>query len=169
MNKISIIIIPFFILFVVIYGYLKKVDIYSSFLKGAFDGLKIVYNIFPTILAMVFAVNIFFDSGFLFWLLSPINKMFDFASEIFPMALLRPISGTASLSIMTNIFIRYGPDSYSGLLASVLQGCTDTTIYVIALYYSSIKVSKTRYTVMVGLIADLVGILMAFFITNIFF
>jgi len=85
------------------------------------------------------------------------------------LAVLRPISGTASMTIMTNIFELYGPDSFAGRLASVLQGCTDTTIYVIALYYSSIKVSKIRYTLFVGLLADLVGIIMAFILTNIFF
>ena len=98
-----------------------------------------------------------------------INKLINIPSQILPMALLRPISGNASLAIMTNIFSIYGPDSFAGRLASVLQGCTDTTIYVIALYYSSIKVSKTRYTIIVGLLADAVGIIMGFILTNIFF
>lgn len=169
MNNFATIVIPLFIAFVVIYGYSKKIDIYESFLKGCKSGLKIVYNIFPAILAMVFAVNIFLDSNVLDFLLSPVASMFSLPKEIFPMAVLRPISGTASLSIMTNIFELYGPDSFGGRLASVLQGCTDTTIYVIALYYSSIKVSKIRYTLTVGLIADLVGIVMGFILTNIFF
>lgn len=169
MNTFSIIVIPFFILLVVFNGYLKKIDIYTSFLNGAKDGLKIVYNIFPAVLAMVFAVNIFLDSNILPFLLKPVTSILNLPAEILPMAFLRPISGTASLSIMTKIFEIYGPDTYPGRLASVIQGCTDTTIYVIALYYSSVKITKSRYTIVVGLLADLVGLIMAFILTSIFF
>ena len=169
MKDLSFVVIPIFILFVVFYGYLKKINIYDSFLVGAKDGLKIIYNIFPAVLAMVFAVNLFLDSNVLNFLLNPISTLINMPAEILPLAILRPISGTASMTIMTNIFELYGPDSFAGRLASVLQGCTDTTIYVIALYYSSIKVSKIRYTLFVGLLADLVGIIMAFILTNIFF
>ena len=88
---------------------------------------------------------------------------------ILPMAILRPISGTATLAIMNDIFMSYGPDSYAGRLASVLQGCTDTTIYVLALYFGSIGVKKIRYSLVVGLIADLIGITIAFILTAIFF
>lgn len=169
MNTFSIIVIPFFILLVVFNGYLKKIDIYTSFLNGAKDGLKIVYNIFPAVLAMIFAVNIFLDSNILPFLLKPVTSILNLPTEILPMAFLRPISGTASLSIMTKIFEIYGPDTYPGRLASVIQGCTDTTIYVIALYYSSVKITKSRYTIVVGLLADLVGLIMAFILTSIFF
>lgn len=169
MKDISFIVIPIFILFVVFYGYFNKVNVYDSFLLGAKDGLKIVYNIFPAVLAMVFAVNLFLDSNVLNFILNPISSLIKLPAEILPLAVLRPISGTASMTIMTNIFELYGPDSFAGRLASVLQGCTDTTIYVIALYFSSIKVSKIRYTLIVGLMADLVGIVMAFILTNIFF
>ncbi len=165
----SIIVLPIVVLLIVLYGYIKKIDIYASFLNGAKEGMEIVVNIAPAILAMVFAVNIFLDSNVLNFILMPINKIMHFPSEVLSLAFLRPISGTASLSIMTNIFKIYGPDSFYGRLSSVLQGCTDTTIYVIALYYGSIKVSKTRYTIFVGLMADLVGIIMAFILTNIFF
>ena len=85
------------------------------------------------------------------------------------MAILRPISGTASLAIMNDIFASFGPDSYVGRLASILQGCTDTTIYVIALYFGSVKISKSRHAVPVGLFADLVGIISAFVLTRVFF
>lgn len=169
MKDVSFVIIPIFILFVVYYGYFRKINVYDSFLLGAKDGLKIVYNIFPAVLAMIFAVNLFLDSNVLNFILNPISKLINLPSEILPLAVLRPISGTASMAIMTNVFEIYGPDSFAGRLASVLQGCTDTTIYVIALYFSSIKVSKIRYTLVVGLLADLVGIIMAFLLTNIFF
>ncbi len=172
MNILSKIVIPLFIIIVVFYGFKKKVNIYDSFLEGAKEGLIITFNIFPSIIAMVFAINIFLDSNFINAFLTFFQKIFHFINipmEIMPMALLRPISGTASLAIMNDIFIKYGPDSYLGRLASVLQGCTDTTVYVLALYFSSIGIKKTRYALGVGLFADLVGITVAFLITSLLF
>ena len=172
MNMFSKIVIPIFIVFVIFYGFIKKVNIYDAFLEGAKEGLMISFNIFPSIIAMVFAINIFLDSNFVNAVLgvfTPILNLINIPLEIMPMALLRPISGTATLAIMNDIFIKYGPDSYAGRLASVLQGCTDTTIYVLALYFSSIGVKKIRYSLGVGLFADLVGISVAFIITMLFF
>lgn len=172
MNTFSKIVIPIFIVFVIFYGFIKKVNIYDTFLEGAKEGLMISFNIFPSIIAMVFAINIFLDSNFVNAVLgvfTPILNLINIPLEIMPMALLRPISGTATLAIMNDIFIKYGPDSYVGRLASVLQGCTDTTIYVLALYFSSIGVKKIRYSLGVGLFADLVGITVAFIITMLFF
>lgn len=172
MNLFSKIVIPVFIVFVVFNGFKKKINIYESFLEGAKEGLIISFNIFPSIIAMVFAINIFLDSNFVYDVLgffSPLLKFINIPIEIMPMAILRPISGTASLAIMNDIFINYGPDSYIGRLASVLQGCTDTTIYVLALYFSSVGIKKIRYSLGVGLFADLVGITVAFLITMLFF
>ena len=172
MNLISKIVIPLFVLFIIVYGVKKRVNVYDSFLEGAKEGLQLVFHIAPTVIAMVFAVNIFLDSNFIDGMLGFLKPLFDLANipiDILPMALLRPISGTASLAIMNNIFIHFGPDSYIGRLASTLQGCTDTTIYVLALYFGSIKVTKTRYSLPVGLFADLMGIIAAFVITFIFF
>ena len=172
MNTLSKIVIPIFVVFVIFYGFKKKINIYDSFLNGAKEGLMISFNIFPSIMAMVFAINIFLDSNFVYEVLAffkPILQMFNIPLEIMPMAILRPISGTATLAIMNDIFIKYGPDSYIGRLASVLQGCTDTTIYVLALYFSSIGIKKIRYSLGVGLFADLVGITVGFLITMLFF
>ena len=172
MNLISKIVIPLFVLFIIFYGVKKRVNVYDSFLEGAKEGLLLVFHITPTVIAMVFAVNIFLDSNFIDGMLGFLNPIFDFVNipiDILPMALLRPISGTASLAIMNDIFIHFGPDSYIGRLACTLQGCTDTTIYVLALYFGSIKVTKTKYALPVGLFADLMGILAAFIITFIFF
>ncbi|MBE6154028.1 MAG: spore maturation protein [Firmicutes bacterium] len=172
MNAISKIIIPLFVLLIIFNGVKKKVNVYESFLVGAKEGLIMVFRITPTILAMVFAVNIFLDSNFLKETLSflePLFRLINIPIDILPMAILRPISGTASLAIMNDIFINFGPDSFIGRLAATLQGCTDTTIYVLALYYGSIKVVKTRYSLPVGLFADLMGIIAAFIITFIFF
>ena len=168
MNTLSKIVIPLFVFFVVFYGFIKKVNLYDSFLEGAKEGLQISVNIFPNVLAMVFAINIFLDSNFVYEILRVFEGFlmkFNIPLDILPMAILRPISGTATLAIMNDIFMNYGPDSYAGRLASVLQGCTDTTIYVLALYFGSIGVKKIRYSLVVGLIA----ITIAFILTAIFF
>lgn len=168
----SKIIIPLFVVIIIFYGLKKKINIYDSFLEGAKEGLIMTFNIFPALISMVFAINIFLDSNFLDTALSfliPFFAKHQIPIEIMPMAFLRPISGTATLAIMNNIFNKYGPDSYVGRLASILQGCTDTTIYVIALYFGSIKVTKSRYALKVGLFADLIGIILAFILTSIFF
>lgn len=172
MNTLSKIIIPLFVFLIIFYGVKKKVNVYDTFLTGAKEGLIMVFHIAPTIIAMVFAVNIFLDSHFLEGALSFMRPIFELSKvpiDILPMAILRPISGTASLAIMNDIFISFGPDSFVGRLASTLQGCTDTTIYVLALYFGSIKVTKTRYSLPVGLFADVCGIIAAFIITSIFF
>ena len=172
MNTLSKIVIPLFGVFVVFYGFFKKINIYDSFLNGAIEGLQISFNIFPSVIAMVFAINIFLDSNFVYEVLGifePLLNILNIPIDIMPMALLRPISGTATLAIMNEIFIKFGPDSYAGRLASVLQGCTDTTIYVLALYFGSVGVKKIRYSLGVGLFADLVGITVAFLLTSLLF
>ena len=172
MNTFSKIIIPLFVIFFITYGLRKKVDIYNSFLIGAKEGLVTCFNIFSAIIAMIFAINIFLNSGIITFLLGKVNFIFEALNiplNILPMAILRPISGTASLAIMNDIFLNFGPDSYVGRLASVLQGCTDTTIYVIALYFGSVRISKTKHAVYTGLFADLAGIIAAFVLTNLFF
>lgn len=172
MNFISLFIIPIFVVSVVLYGFFKRLDIYESFLKGAKEGLVMTFHIAPAIIAMVFATNLFLNSNFIDWFfqfLHPIFQILHIPIEIIPMALVRPISGTASLAILNNILMVYGPDSFVGRLASTLQGCTDTTIYVLALYFGSIKVTKTGHALFAGLFADLIGILASFVIVSIFF
>lgn len=172
MEIIAKIILPIFITYIVFYGIKKKVNVYDVFLEGAKEGLVTTFNIFPAVIAMIFAINIFLDSEILYFfinLLRPIIGNIKDIAEIIPMALLRPVSGTASLAIMNDIFMNFGPDSFIGRLASVLQGCTDTTIYVIALYFGTVKITKIKHSLLVGLFADLVGIAMAFILTNLFF
>lgn len=154
--------IPFLVMIIICYGFFKGTNIYEEFLSGAIDGLKIVYEIIPTVLAMIFAVNIFVSSGIL-------DILKGFTTEILPMAFLRPISGNASLAFLSTIYESYGVDSFLGFLGSIIQGATDTTIYVLALYFGSIGVRKTKYALPVGLFADVCGIVAAFVVANIFF
>lgn len=172
MATISIIILPIIVLTIIIYGYSKKINIYESFLKGSLEGLKTCVSIFPNILAMIFAVNLLIRSGFIDYIssfLNPILMKYNLSTDIISMAIFRPISGTASLAIMNNILGTFGPDSIMGRLASTIQGSTDTTFYVLALYFGSVGIKKTRYALPVGLFADLVGITMSFIIVYLFF
>ena len=171
-NFLSALAIPATIIIIIFYGIKEKVKIFDTFLDGAKEGLQISLSVFPNVVAMVFAINIFLDSNFVYEVLDvfkPIFEIINIPLDILPMAILRPISGTATLAIMNDIFINYGPDSYTGRLASVLQGCTDTTIYVLALYFGSVGVKKIRYSLSVGLIADLIGITVAFILSSLFF
>ena len=165
---ISVYILPLFVLLIILYALIKKINIYDTFLEGIKEGIKLSLNIIPAILAMVFAINIFLNSNFLFSIFS-IFRGFKIPSEIFAMSFLRPISGTATLAILSEIYQKYGPDSFVGNLASVIQGCTDTTIYDLALDFGSIRVVKTKYALKVGLFADLIGILIAFFLSILLF
>ena len=160
------------VLLIVIYGVRKKVDVYDTFLDGAKDSIGMIATLFPTFLAMIIGVNILINSGFLLFVLSFLKPIFNALSvplEILPLAAIRPISGSASLAILNNIFETLGPDSFTGILASVMQGSTDTTLYVITLYFGSIGVKKIRYALWAGLCADLIGIVASIIITNIFF
>ena len=169
---ISNLIIPSIVLFIIIYGYKKRINIYDSFLKGVMEGLKTSVSIFPNMIAMIFAVNLLISSGFIeyiFSFLKPVLSNFGLGTDILSMAFFRPISGNASLAIMNNIFEMHGPDSLMGRLASTLQGSTDTTFYVLALYFGSVGIKKTRYALGVGLFADFIGIVMSFILVYLFF
>ena len=154
--------IPLIVFVIIMYGFIKKCDLYSTFVEGAIDGLRTVIDILPVLLAMIFAVNIFVGSG----LLDIIGGKFK---EIIPMIILRPISGNASLAMLSKIYYSSGVDSFISFLASIIQGATDTTIYVLALYFGSIKIKKTRYALLVGLFADVCGIIAAFVVAKLFF
>lgn len=169
MNILSKLMIPFFVILVIVYGLKKKVSIYDNFLEGAKEGLITTFNICPSIIAMVFAINIFLNSNFLesiLGFLNPFLTRINIPINILPMALVRPISGTASLAVLNDIFTKYGPDSFNGILASTIQGCTDTTIYVLTLYFGSIHIKKTKYALSTGLFADFIGIISSILIVS---
>ncbi len=161
MIAISNILIPLLVLGVVLYGIIKKVDVYDVFIEGAKEGINIGISIFPYMLGMILGINILLKSNFLdviFNFLKPLFDFIDIPIDILPMALLRPVSGSAALSILNNILTNYGPDSFIGRLASTIQGSTDTTIYILTLYFGTVGIKKIRYSLWAGLIADLGGI-----------
>lgn len=161
-NYVSNIAIPFTILLIISFGLIEKNKVFDSFLEGAKEGLKIIYNIFPTLLGLFLSINILRESGIIDAItnfLNPILTFFKIPAEILPLALLRPISGSASMAVATDIMSKYGVDSFIGLISSTIMGSTETTLYTIALYTSTIKVKKTRFVLFAALIADFVGML----------
>ena len=120
-------------------------------------------------LAMIFGINIFLKSGLIDILFNLIKPIKIIPVEVFPMILLRPISGSASLATLNSIFTNYGPDSISGLIGSVIQGSTDTTFYVLTLYFGSIGIKKIKYSMIAGLFADLIGFIFAIIVVRLLF
>ena len=154
------------------HGFIKKINIYDVFIEGVKESFSMIKSLFPTFIAMILAINLFINSGFLDFVLSLFEPLFDFVNvpvEILPLAIVRPISGSASLAYLNSIFSNYGPDSFIGLLSSVMQGCTDTTMYIITLYFGSIGIKKIRYSLIVGLCADLIGIIASIMIVSLLF
>lgn len=172
MVNISGIILPILVLIIVSYGIYKKVDIYDVFLEGAKESFDFILTMFPTMLAMILGVNIFLKSGFVnfvFEYLDPLLKLLSLPLEVLPMAFIRPISGSSALAILSSLLKEKGPDSFIGRLASVMQGSTDTTFYILTLYYGSVGIKKIKYSLIAGLGADLAGIIGSIFITQMFF
>lgn len=169
---ISIVAIPIIIFAFIFYGILKRVKIYEVFIEGAKEGFNVGVRIIPYLVAMLIAIGVFRAGGamdFLIYILSPITNLIGFPAEALPMALMRPLSGSASLGIMSEIISVHGPDSFIGILVSTIMGSTETTFYVLALYFGSVNITKTRHAVAAGVIADIAGILGAFFIVKFLF
>lgn len=163
-NFISDLAMPLFILGIVGYGYLQKNEIFDDFLDGAKEGMEMVVNIFPTLIALFVAIGALRSSGILdkiIYFIMPLLNVFHFPSEIMPLAMLRPISGSGSIAIATDIMKNYGVDSVLGTMASVIMGSTETTLYTIAVYTSCVKIKKTRFVLLAALTADVVGILVS--------
>ena len=164
--------IPLIILIILIYGIIKKVKIYDLFTEGAAEGIKTVINVFPYILAMLIAINVFQVSGaleILIDILKPLSDKFNIPDQVMPLMFLRPLSGSGSLSYTNQLLKTHGVDSFIGILASTIQGSTETTFYIIAVYFGSIGIKKYRYAVTVGLFADLTGFFASIFICKLLF
>lgn len=157
------IIVPIYILIILLFGVIKKVNCFDTFLDGAGVGIKNAFNLFPTIIGIVFAVNVFTGSGII-EILSRIINHPTIVPEIFIQALLRPLSANSSLILMNDIYTIYGPNSVTGEISSLIQGCSDTTIYVITIYFGSVSINKSYYTVYVGLLTDLITFILAIFL-----
>jgi len=169
---VSTLAIPVLILVFIGYGALKKVKVYERFVEGAKEGFKIAVKIIPYLVAMLVAIGIFRAGGAMDWLIyiiSPLTDLVGMPAEALPMALMRPLSGSGSLGIMAENLSVYGPDSFIGILVSTFFGSTETTFYVLAVYFGAVNIRNTRHALPVGLIADVAGILGALFIVRLLF
>ena len=166
MTYISNIILPLITIIVIAYALIKKVNIYDEFLIGVKEGLKTSLNIFPSIFALIVSVSVLIKSNLLNDLISLIDiKLFP--KEILPVAILRPISSSSTMMLLNEILIQHGPDSLIGKISSIIAGSTDTTIYIIATYYASIKVKKIKQSLLIGLLADLTCIIISILIIKV--
>ncbi len=171
-NLISIIAIPLMIAVFLSWGFAKKVKVYEVFVEGAKDGFNTAIRIIPYLVAMLFAIGIFRASGamdVLASIIAPVTNLIGMPAETLPMALMRPLSGSGSLGIMTELMKTHGTDSFIGVLVSTMYGSTETTFYVLAVYFGSVNIKKTRHAVPAGLIGDFAGILAAVLICRILF
>lgn len=172
MSYIADLMIPLMVIVVIGYGFYKKTDIYDAFTDGAKESFDMIFTMFPCLLGMIFGINIFLKSGVLDLIFQFLNPFFEFLKiplDVLPMALMRPISGSSALAILNNIFETSGPDSFVGRMASIIQGSTDTTFYILTLYFGSVGIKKIRHALFAGLAADVAGILAAIFLTSMLF
>lgn len=157
-------IVPIIVCSVFIFGVFKKVDIFNTFIEGAKEGMKTCKDILPALIILMLCISMFKASGAVDALtdfLAPATRLVGFPEECTPLLLLRPVSGSGSIAIFEQILNETGPDSFAGRTASVMLGSTETTFYTIAVYYSAVKIKRTRHTVAASLTGDLVGCLIS--------
>ncbi len=163
-NFLSNLAMPLIILLIITYGFIEKNKVFDDFLEGAKEGIEIVFSILPTLVGLFVAIGALRNSGILdiiIRFITPLLNVIQFPSEIMPLAMLRPISGSGSIAIATDIMKNYGVDSTIGMMASTIMGSTETTLYTIAVYTSCVKIKKTRFVLLASLAADIVGILVS--------
>lgn len=152
--------IPIVLVFIPLYASYKKVPVYESFVDGAKDGFDTAVRIIPHLVGMMVAISIFRSSGMMDYMIGFVRPLFEqigVPSEVLPLAILRPITGAGSLAFTTELIKQFGPDSMIGRIASTVQGSTDTTLYVLTVYFGSVGIRKAGYALKVGLISDFVG------------
>jgi len=164
-----------FIIFFIALALIRKINVFETFIEGAKDGFTITIKLIPYLIAMLVAIGVFRASGAMDLLIAGIVKVTgwlglgnDFAGAL-PVALMKPLSGNGARGLMVEAMNHFGADSYTGRLASLFQGATDTTFYVLALYFGAVNIRKTRYALGVALLADLIGIITAILLVGLFF
>lgn len=170
MLKITVFFVPALILLALISAIVKKKNAYTSFIQGSKEGLHLFKEVFPSVLAMLLAVTMLDHCGLLDDLSLFFSRIFPHTkliSDIIPMVVFRPVSGSASLAVLENV-CQEGPDSLSCKIVSTIQGSTDTTLYVLALYFSSVGITSWRHALKSGLIADVVGMGVAILLALVF-
>ncbi|MEY8414728.1 spore maturation protein [Tissierella praeacuta] len=169
LSKLSI---PLMLVGIISYGMSKNINVYESFVEGAADGFSTAIRIIPSFVAMLVAIGVFRESGamdILIKIFTPIIKVFNIPGELVPMIFMRPLSGSGAQGILSELATNYGAESLLAQTAAVMMGSSETTFYVLAVYFGSISIKKQRHALAAGLIADLAGLISAVYITRLFF
>ena len=171
MDNIGAFAVPLLIALAVLSGTIKRTAVFSAFTEGAKEGLASLVSLAPTLLGLVFAVNMLSASGFFelaAGLLSPAMSALGFPPELLPLALIKPVSGSASAAVLSSVLETYGPDSFIGRVGSVMAGSTETTFYAITVYFGAAEIKKTGYALPAALAADLCGIILSAVVVSAF-
>lgn len=171
-EKISMAILPIIILTIFITAYIKKVPVYEEFIEGAKDGFKISINILPYLVALIVGVSMFNASGALNLLTNLFDKILNqlnIPSDIIPIMFTRSLSGSATLGLFSDIATRHGGDAFCTKLAAIMVGSSETTFYVLSVYFGSIAIKKFRYAILTGILADIIGIVLSILVARYFF
>lgn len=172
MQIISLWALPVIILLILTMGIIKKVPLYETFTDGAKDGFKVAINIIPYLVAIIVAISMFRASGIIDLIqqvCAPLLSKFNVPADTIPIMIVRSLSGSAALGVFSDIANNLGPDSYATKLAAVMVGSSETTFYVLAVYFGAVGISKLRYALLVGLLADFIGIVAAISVCNLVF
>lgn len=164
MKDISTYAMPVLILLILVAGFLRNVSVYDVFLDGAREGLQVTVRIIPSLIGLMVGVGVLRASGALdifTGLLSPIAQILGVPSEAMPLAVMRPVSGSASLALVSELLREHGPDSYAGRVISTMMGSTETIFYTLTVYFGSVGIKNIRYTLLAALIADTVSIIVS--------
>ncbi|MEA3286893.1 MAG: spore maturation protein [Candidatus Marinimicrobia bacterium] len=171
-NGVSAVAIPLLMLAIIGHGWYKKVKVYEVFTEGAKEGFNVAVKIIPFLVAILVAIGAFRSSGALdliTGLLAPVTSLIGMPGEVIPMALMRPLSGSGALGIASELISTHGPESMIARIAAVMEGSTETTFYVLAVYFGSVGITKTRHALPAALTADLAGIIAAVVVTQMVF
>lgn len=171
-GSISVYILPLFLLAVFIMAFINKTNAFDHFVEGAKEGMRTTVSLVPNIVGMIVGIKVFLASGIveaIAKLLDPILTAIGVDAHVLPLIFLRPLSGSAALSVTSDLLSIYGPDSGVGRLASIMQGSTDTTIYIITVYFAAVGLSEMKHALKLGLTADLIGFIAAIVSVSIFF
>ena len=172
MNIISLWALPVILLLILTMGLVKKVPLYETFTEGAKEGFKVSVNIIPYLVAIIVAISMFRASGIIEMIgevLQPLLAHFNVPADTIPIMLVRSLSGSAALGVFSDIANTLGPDDYATKLSAVMVGSSETTFYVLAVYFGAVGISKLRYALLVGLLADFIGIVSAILVCNMMF
>lgn len=171
-NVLSKFAIPFMIVGIISFGIKRKVKVYESFIEGAKDGFTTAIRIIPSFVAMLVAIGVFRESGamdLIVNIFSPILKLFNIPKELIPMIVMRPLSGSGAQGILSELAKTFGAESIIARTAAVMMGSSETTLYILAIYFGSVSIKKQRHALPACLFADLVGFISAIYISRLFF